>query len=530
MNDGSVGRRGLALLQRAWRVSLVPAAARFARAAADPARGQAAMLRRLLAANAGSRYGQQHGFGSIDCLATYRSRVPVVDGPALEPWIARIAGGEPGVLTREPVLLFERTAGSTAANKLVPYTAGLLAEFAAATNAWLYDLYQGRPGLLGRPTYWSVSPATRQPERTAGGVPIGLSDDTAYFGVLRGALLRRMLAVPPEVQRLADPEAWRRATVRGLLGCRALGLISVWSPTFLTELVDWLLPRWDELLAELPPPRQAELAALAPAARTGERIWPGLELVSCWADGASAAYLPRLQRLFPGVQLQPKGLLATEGVVTFPLLGVTGGVPAVTSHVLEFVDLDHPAAPPRGVHELQAGASYTPLLTTGGGLYRYALRDQVDCLGHHGRLPRLRFVGKLDRTSDLCGEKLAATVVGEALARACRECGVQPDFALVAPDDGPHPGYTVLVESPADDVVLGRLRDLLEQELARGAHYAYCRTLGQLDRLTVRRVDHGAQRFAQRLQAEGQRLGEIKPTPLDARAGWPAALAAGPPR
>ena len=49
-------------------------------------------------------------------------------------------------------------------------------------------------------------------------------------------------------------------------------------------------------------------------------IWPGLALISCWTDAAAGQFLPQLRELFPAIEIQPKGLLATEAFVSFPLV------------------------------------------------------------------------------------------------------------------------------------------------------------------------------------------------------------------
>ncbi|MBM4321651.1 MAG: GH3 auxin-responsive promoter family protein [Deltaproteobacteria bacterium] len=254
-------------------------------------------------------------------------------------------------------------------------------------------------------------------------------------------------------------------------------------------------------------------------------LQPRLALISCWADGPSAAFLPALRRFFPRTEVQPKGLLATKGVVTTPLCGAASPVLAVASHFYEFVELEHPGRRPLLAHQLRPGGSYTPLLSTGGGLYRYALRDQADCVGRLRATPLLRFAGKLDRVSDLCGEKLAASTVEQALGRLGPSCGVAWDFALLAPASGEPTGYVLLLESGAEDALLDRLVAQLDAELAQGHHYGYCRSLGQLAPLRWRRVRDGWTRFQARLQAEGHRAGEVKPTGLDQRPGWEEVLA-----
>ena len=57
------------------------------------------------------------------------------------------------------------------------------------------------------------------------------------------------------------------------------------------------------------------LQADAPWCDRLRRIWPRLALISCWTDAAAASFLPDLQSLFPGVEIQPKGLLATSSMI-----------------------------------------------------------------------------------------------------------------------------------------------------------------------------------------------------------------------
>ena len=51
-------------------------------------------------------------------------------------------------------------------------------------------------------------------------------------------------------------------------------------------------------------------------------IWPNLSIISCWADGNSLSYAEKIAEFFPGVIVQPKGLLATEAIISFPNLTV----------------------------------------------------------------------------------------------------------------------------------------------------------------------------------------------------------------
>ena len=95
-----------------WLAGCLSGSARFHRAARKVEQEQAAILRRLLAANADTEFGRRHGFSAIRSVNEYRERVPIRDYEGHREWIDRIAAGSPNVLTCERVRLFEPTSGS----------------------------------------------------------------------------------------------------------------------------------------------------------------------------------------------------------------------------------------------------------------------------------------------------------------------------------------------------------------------------------------------------------------------------------
>ena len=517
-------------LQTGHGISLSGAARALRSAWQDPAKAQHERWQRLIQSNANSAFGRQHGFARIESTAQYQSRVPVVDYDAIRPWIDRIAAGERGVLTQAPVRMLEPSGGSTSTNKYIPYTDDLLADFSRATNPWLHDLLSNVKGLKGTQSYWSISLAKQGQRRSSGGVPIGFDDDTEYFGPLMRWALNRTMAVPGSVAQAGDMDAWRWQTALHLLKAEHLGLISVWSPTYLSLLMAYIDQNLAALLAALPAARarRIHLRLHAAGRLTGEALWPHLKLISCWTDSIAANFLPELRNWFPLTPLQGKGLLATEGVVSAPLLfEEEAGCPlAVTSHFLEFMDLAHPGRAPVMAHELREGADYSPIMSTGGGLYRYHLKDVVHCVGKVGRTPRVRFGGKLDRVSDLCGEKVHASQVEEAFRMAQIQTGMQWRFAMLAPVQGKPSHYRLFVDGDLSSAALPQLARSIESHLKTGHHYGTCRRLGQLGPVQAQIVRNGWDTFQKTLITAGQRAGDIKPTALDAKHDWMRAFSA----
>lgn len=516
-----------------WLASMQPGFTRFARALHDPDAAQRALLERHLRAEADTAWGRRHGYAAIRDLAAFQDRVPVSTYDDLADDVRRAASGEQRVLTAEPVRFFERSSGSSSASKLIPYTDGLKAQFAAATDPWLASLHHRFGGVVGGRAYWSISPVARAPERTPGGHAIGIEDDAEYLSPFAQALMGRLLAVPREVAREPDVDRWRVATLRHLLAAEDLSLLSIWSPSFLTVLMRALEARWDSIVGALPRARRARLdAAVRARGLVGEALWPRLRVLSCWTDAAARAAVAGLRAYFPTIPIEPKGLLATEGAVSLPFLDqrVDAAVEdpelgplvpsvrplAVASHVIELSPADDPDARPVAPSRLDVGARYVPLLTTAGGFVRYRLGDEVECTGYLRRAPTIAFVGKRDAVSDLCGEKLHASHAQVALDAARAMTGARLRFATLVPLAGPA-RYALLVDARDEGAGLAALRAEVEARLADNPHYAYARRLGQLGPLELRVVADAEAYYLAAKMAAGMRAGDVKATPLDPR-------------
>jgi hypothetical protein len=506
------------LLNTAWMLASRREAARFRRATRRVAEEQAALLAGLLRRNRDSWFGRRHGFARLTAPADYQRAVPVMTPEAFASCTERIGRGEAGVLTSEPVLLLQPTSGTTGAEKLVPYTASLRREMQRAVAAWVADLFGQRPAVRAGRAYWSISPAL--PRRaTPGGPPVGFDDDVAYLSAGERWLVRRLL-VRPAAARDAPLGPFRLATLAALLAAPDLALVSVWSPTFLLALLALLDTHAEEVLRLLPARRRGEVAGLLSAGPGAYgRLWPRLAVVSCWADAAAAAPARRLHDLLPQAEVQPKGLMATEGVVSFPLEGRAGAALAVRSH---FFELEEVGGRARLAHELDRGGRYRVLLTTGGGLYRYPLGDEVEVTGFEGRCPLLRFLGRAGRVSDRVGEKLAEPFVRDVIERVLFVQGLTPSFAMLAPREGRPDHYVLYLQGARPDEQ--RLEADLQAALEESPHYAYACGLGQLGPARVRVVP--AERgsawglFEARWLELGQKAGDVKPAALDPWPGW----------
>ncbi|WP_322044161.1 GH3 family domain-containing protein [Paraburkholderia sp. J67] len=503
---------------RAFEQASRPDVERWMQQIEAPAATQTERLMTLLEANRDSVFGRRHGFSSIRTPEQYRERVPVQSAADFLPWLERASNDARAVLTSQPPQFFERTSGSTARQKLIPYTPSFLRELQTAMIVWLADMIRVCPGIAQGRAYWSMSPSLQPRGIAANGVRIGSASDLEYLGGCSAQALASTLIVP---SFSGGASRWRYETLRSLVADETLTLLSVWSPTFLATLLRPLFSPADvqsarelaALEAELPAARAVALRRAVEAGHCGG-LWPRLAAVSCWLDGPSRVYAQALRGRFPGVQWLAKGLFATEGVVSIPYGTEPGCALAIGSHYLEFLRDDGRVCDVSG---LSPGDEAQVVMTTGGGLYRYALGDRVRVTGKSGRTPHVSFLGRATSSSDLVGEKLDEAIVSEALqpvfARGASACIVPDRLA-----DVPH---YVLLLAGAQENEAHALGSEVESALQRVFHYGHARRLGQLGALRVGFVGAAPSALGERLQlaaeSAGLRAGDVKASALVSR-------------
>ena len=424
-------------------------------------------LRELLEQHGGSDFGRAHGFDGIRSPEDFREAIPPMDYEDHRSWIERCAAGERNVLACGEPFAFERTSGTSSRPKWIPLTSGLREEFARGLAAWFHGWKKRCPEVFEGKAYWATSPVGMVPEITPGGLPVGAASDVAYFPDEVSARLAGWLVVP-ELHGDVFEE-----TADALLRVPDLSLMSVWSPTFLLGI-------------------DAAVQRLRPG-KTWRELWPKLALASCWADAASQQWIPVLQERLGGIRVEPKGLLATEGITSIP--DEIDGSPHLASecHWLEFIDGEGAYVPPK---EVRVGQRYEVLMTTGGGLFRYRSGDQVQVTAAGDR-PGLRFVGRIGVASDLVGEKLHERQVLEALS-ASKTRG----FLVAAPQA---PGYDLWLEDTEQ-------ADHVTRALRRNPYFDQALRLGQLAPVRARRLppDWSLVLAKSLAKARGGRLGDVK--------------------
>ncbi len=446
----------------------------FNAACRQPQAVQESLLKSILAKQADTAFGRDHGFQQIRSVADFRRQLPVAPYDYFEPYLARVRNGETSaLLSDDRVLMFALTSGTTAARKTIPITPRYLADFRRGWNRW------GLRALLDHQRI-SCAPILQlagDPDEfhTPAGIPCGSLSGLTVRAQKR--FIRFLYCMPAAASPIRDTHAKYYVALRLSLG-RPVGMITAANPSTLAALARLLNDEKETLLRDLrdgtlstklnlPDAIRADLLPYMKRYRrrsqqlnriveqTGELwprdVWPADRmLLGTWTGGSVGPYLRQLERYYGPTYVRDLGLVASEGRMTIPLVdGTPAGVLDVTTHYFEFIpeaEGDSPNPTVLGAHELEDSKHYFILLTTAAGLYRYHIHDLVRVAGFHHSTPLLEFLGKGHHFASLTGEKLSEYQVTGAMADVTQQLGLPLPVYTVAPiwnDQQPYYGLFV---------------------------------------------------------------------------------------
>jgi hypothetical protein len=450
--------------------------AAFEAATHRPREVQDELLRRILAFQADTDFGREHGFQSIRTLEDFRRNLPVAGYDYFEPYIARVRRGELRALLADPcVHMFALTSGTTAARKFIPVTPQYLADYRRGWNIWGMRLFRfDHPEVKLRPI---VQVSSDWDEfRTEAGIPCG--SVTGLTAEMQKRIIRWLYCIPGCVGRIKDTAAKYYVVLRLSLP-RPVGMVLAANPSTLINLVragdqnkeglirdihDGTLSKDIDVPAEIRAAlarplrrkhreRARELENIV--SRTGtlypRDYWPKNCILGNWTGGSVAAYLRHFPRYFGDTPIRDVGLIASEGRMTIPVSDSTpSGVLDVTSHFFEFIpetEVDHPTPTTLLAHELKEGAQYYILPTTTFGLYRYHIHDLVRVTGFYNQTPLIEFLSKGSHFANITGEKLSEYHVTQAMEQVLRDMDLSLTSYSLAPCwDDEMPYYGLFVE------------------------------------------------------------------------------------
>lgn len=447
----------------------------------SPIEAQNTILKKIIQQLSQTEYGCIHNIIGDERYIDYQSKIPIVSYDDILHFIQK-SKRQNKIITSEVIQFFEYTSGSSGSKKQIPYTRSLRRSFTTAFKIWSYDCLQSNVNLKSGKTFISISPvpSSSQKEQSL------IQDDSDYLQGPLKYLAKCFLVSQPNLYQLTQLCHFQHILALTLLAEETLEIISIWSPSYLLQLLDYIENNWMYLLQQIERgethingydfyhkasnKRLKYLQSLSMPNNIAI-IWPRLQLISSWEAAMSQKGANQLRALFPQVIFQGKGLMATEAPLTIPFGSQNYYLPLLQDIFYEFEDQHGNILL---LHDLEQGKEYKLIISQLGGLYRYRMGDIVSVNSIYANTPSLLFQGRAN-VSDLVGEKLSERFVDNVLNQAPFN---QAKHNILIPKLLPNSQgqYQLLT----DHQPLEAQSNVLDQALSQSFHYKNARYLNQL--------------------------------------------------
>jgi len=524
----------------------------FEEATKYPIEAQTKVLFEYIDRNKNTEYGRLHKFSSIRSVSDYQTLVPLCDSETIRTYINRMMHGEQNILTKDKVIFFGSTSGTTSAPKFIPSTRYSESKKTQTLDLWSYYIARDHPDVLDGKILAIISPDIEG--YTEAGIPFGAESGHGYRNL--SALVKHLYALPYEVFEIKDYDARYYSILRigmehnvtdiATLNPNTLALlcqkIEPWRDIIIEDIRGGALSAKFDIpdhirkrigLALRPNPRRA--AVLRDIAKERGRLlpkyfWPDLKLIECWKAGTMKLYLKDLANWFGDVPTRDIGCLATEARSSIPISDKgAGGVLAVQTNFYEFIPKEDMGKKKKRIllcDALAKGREYFIIVTTPGGLYRYNIDDIIRVDGFFNRTPVIEFVQKGLSSASLAGEKLYESQVNEALGRVLDRTKLSVEFfCAVAEPKSVMTRYIFLAEFCGRPVSRDEKRNFLkimEEELRReNREYEFCRNAQLLKPPVLKTVAKGEfENYRIKRVSSGVHDGQFKAPELTSDAGF----------
>ena len=450
----------------------------FVRKTKAPIAMQEKFLRELLRIQQHTELGYKFGLSEIQTINQFRDRVPLWSYSEYEPYMERIARGEPNVLTAEPVVYINLTSGTTGKQKMVPVTRRFsrsLGKANATSLGFALEAMRRRSPKLELGQQVSANFVKVQGKTEAdikyGPVTAGSYRINRFFCEQAFAQPFTAMEIADNLSRhyvcllfaLAKPQTRGMAANFPMLILQICGYLEQYAEELIGDLEQGTIAPWLKIEPEIRaglerrwsarPKRAAELRAVlrSTGRLTPQTAWSNLSFVSTARGGTSDFYFERFPEYFGDAPVFGGVYGTAEG--TFGIchdFDQDGSILAIESGFYEFIPEDQwEATQPQTLlpNEVHVGDYYRIIVTTYSGMYRYDIGDVVEVVGFYEQTPLIVFRHRRGGLLSSTTEKTTEFHVIQVMQPLQQEFGLQlEDFCITLSDrEFPSP-YLVNIE------------------------------------------------------------------------------------
>ncbi|WP_299115610.1 GH3 auxin-responsive promoter family protein [uncultured Winogradskyella sp.] len=425
-------------------------AKRIKKWSSNPIETQEKVFQKLISEAAGTTFGKDHDFISINNHEDFVKRVPIRDYEALKPYVERVVDGEEDILWRGKPIYFAKTSGTTSGAKYIPITKeSMPSHVEAARNAILMYINEtGNTSFVdGKMIFLQGSPILKEQR----GIQLGrLSGIVAHY-------------VPKYLQKNRLP-SWET------------NCIEDWE-TKVDAIVEETLPENMTIISGIPSWVQMYFEKLIE--KTDKKVGDIFKNFNLFIFGGvnyepyRAKFENLIGRKVDSIELYP----ASEGFFAFQdkqeengmLLQLNSGM------FYEFIEAEHffEENPKRHtIKDVKIGVNYVMIISTNAGLWAYNIGDTIKFTSISPY--RVTVSGRIKHFISAFGEHVIGKEVEQAMNEALKASGASINEFTVAPQINPKRGlpyHEWLVEFENTPIDFKDFSSKIEQSLQEQNSY-----------------------------------------------------------
>lgn len=437
---------------------------------------QERFLLSLLQAYQGTELGKKYHFTDIKTIEQFRERLPILPYSSYEPYLERIARGEPNILTSDPVVFINLTSGSTGKKKLIPVTKRsrqIRGRVNQISIGFAVEAAQRRGVPLGN---MLLTSSVQLLGYTSAGIPYG----PVSVGDLRlsNILYKQIFAHPYEALQPEDSLARHYICLLFALQNRNLRIIGANFPILGLGLCQYLERYGQDLVRDLETGKIASWLDIKPQLRvnlenllsavpkratqlgsilksegrlTPILAWPNLSFVVTARGGTSDFYFQRFPEYFGSTPIF--GGIYSSAETIFGVcheFDNDGAILSIDSGFFEFIPVEQwEVEQPKTLlaNEVKVGECYRILVTNYSGIYRYDIGDVVEVVGFYEQTPIIVFRHRRGGLLSSTTEKTTEFHVIGVMQRLQQEFNLSlENFCITLSDKEVPPHYLVNIE------------------------------------------------------------------------------------
>ncbi|TNF45794.1 MAG: GH3 auxin-responsive promoter family protein [Bacteroidetes bacterium] len=456
----------------------------------DPMGVQIRIMHQLLKSAESTRFGKDHGFGTINTYEDFKKKVPIRDYEQFKPYIEHIKHGELDVLWPGKPLYFCKTSGTTSGVKYIPLTKESLPNHInSARNALLSYIHEtGKADFVkGKMIFIQGSPELDE----ISGIRFGRLSGIVAHHVPAYLLKNRMPSY--ETNCIED---WEQKIDK---------IVEETSKENMTLISG--IPAWVQMYFErLQEKNQGKKI---------KDIFPNFKLL-VFGGVNFEPYSKRFNELIGGqidsIEIYP----ASEGFFAYQDKRNEKGLLLLLNEGIfyEFIPVEEVFSdqPTRlSIGEVELNKNYALVVNSNAGLWGYLIGDTVrfTSLKPH----RIVVSGRIKHYISAFGEHVIGEEVEGSLTDACNELNIQIEEFTVAPmvlpENGEPPFHEWFIEFRTIPENLAHLASLIDEGLQkRNPYYRDLIEGGILQTLKIHAVPKGT--FTEYMRSQGKLGGQNK--------------------